>query len=187
MSKAPPAFSSALPARRAVQNRLCIVVSPSPHVLAGEIRRAARLALRSQGIHRGRVEIAVIGEAEMRRQHLRWKGARGVTDVLAFDLRDQLDRGTVDGQVIVCEPVARRTARLRRGDWRGELLLYVVHGCLHLCGHDDRRPKVAMRMHAVEDALLTELGWGPVYTESGTRTRRAAAAVEDASFAKGRS
>jgi len=146
-------------------NRLRISVSPAIHCLVREIGRAARRALRSRGCRRGHLEVAVVGEAEMRRQHLLWKGRRSSTDVLSFDLRDEARPSLVDGQLVVCEPVARRTAKARRSDWRGELLLYVVHGCLHLCGLDDRHRAEAAGMHAIEDAILTELGWGPVYSE----------------------
>lgn len=106
----------------------------------------------------------------MRRQNLQWKRRRSTTDVLSFDLRDDPTAGCVDGQLIVCEAVARRAAKARHSDWRGELLLYVVHGCLHLCGYDDRRRGDAARMHATEDALLTQLGWGGVYSGEQTGT-----------------
>ena len=44
-----------------------------------------------------------------------------------------------------------------------ELLLYVVHGTLHLLGFDDQRPEDARAMHKKEDQLLSELGHGFVY------------------------
>lgn len=110
------------------------------------------------------MEVAIVGDAEMRRQHEWWKGCRDVTDVLSFDLREHAKPSNVDGQLIVCETVARRVAKAGGTNWDGELLLYVVHGCLHLCGHDDRRRGEAARMHAAEDAILSELGWGPVYS-----------------------
>jgi len=104
-----------------------------------------------------------VSEPEMRRQNARWKRDTRCTDVLSFDLRSRRRRGEVDGQLILCEAVARREARARGHDWRAELVLYAVHGCLHLCGHDDRRPADAARMHRLEDRILTLLGWGRVF------------------------
>jgi probable rRNA maturation factor len=148
---------------------LSVVVSGVAARLRPEIRRAAAYVLRAQHHRRGRLEIAIVGEAEMRRQHKRWMGRAAVTDVLSFDLRDRGRRGLVDGQLIVCETVARRVAARHDTDWRGELLLYVVHGCLHLCGHDDHRAADAARMHRQEDQLLSSLGWGPVFAGPATR------------------
>ncbi len=142
---------------------LKITVNDAPDELTASIRNAARRALQSHGFRQGRLDIAVLGDAEMRRQHARWCGEDSTTDSLAFDLRNESVDGLVDGQLLVCKSVARRRARSRRSDWRAELLLYVVHGCLHLCGHDDHDAAEAARMHEEEDRLLTALGWGPVF------------------------
>jgi probable rRNA maturation factor len=42
-------------------------------------------------------------------------------------------------------------------------MLYLVHGLLHLMGYDDRTPDEARHMHAREDALLDQFGFGCVY------------------------
>lgn len=152
-----------------------ITVSDAPDDMAPSIRQAARRTLQSQGFRRGCLDIAVLGDAEMRRQHARWSGEDSTTDSLAFDLRVEPIQGRVDGQLLVCKSMARRRARSRRGDWRAELLLYVVHGCLHLCGHDDHDPDDAARMHQEEDRLLTSLGWGAVFR--GHQRRSAAKIV----------
>ncbi len=155
---------------------LKITVSDAPDDMAPPIRDAARRALQSQGFREGSLDIAVLGDAEMRRQHARWRGEDSTTDSLAFDLRDKPVDGHVDGQLLVCKSVARRRARSRRSDWRAELLLYVIHGCLHLCGHDDHDAAESARMHEEEDRLLTALGWGPVFrtAEVGSGARRGA-------------
>ena len=44
--------------------------------------------------------------------------------------------------------------------FRGELALYVVHGCLHLCGFDDHGERPRRRMRRAERAVLAELGLG---------------------------
>lgn len=146
--------------------RLTITVSGCSQDLISKIRRAARKALRAGGCRGGQLDIAVVGEAEMRRQHAHWKGEVGATDVLTFDLGDGPSSARIDGQLLVCTSVARRRARTRKTDWHGELLLYVVHGCLHLCGYDDHQAEEAARMHRREDQILASLGWGPVF--SGT-------------------
>lgn len=172
--------------------RLHIEVAGSPDGMERDIRDAARRAMRSQSYTQGTLEIAIVGDTEMRRQHDMWMGLDTPTDVLSFDLRDDVEakppstsretqrterktRRTdpgrrVDGQLIVCKSVARRRARSRGSEWQAELLLYVVHGCLHLCGHDDHDPDAAAKMHAQEDRILTALGWGPVFAGKKRKT-----------------
>ncbi|MCG8407291.1 MAG: rRNA maturation RNase YbeY [Phycisphaerales bacterium] len=154
------------------RRRLSIVISDCPEGLEQAVCDAARLTLRSHNIRRGCLEVAVVGMAEMCRQHERWMGDASPTDVLTFDLRDKIEAGVVDGQLLVCKSVARRRARGRGADWRGELLLYVVHGCLHLCGYDDQDESEASRMHEREDQILSDLGWGEVYSKLTARRRK---------------
>jgi len=56
-----------------------------------------------------------------------------------------------------------------------ELLLYALHGMLHLCGFDDRTDRGFRTMHRREDDILTALGFGPVFAaqpKSSSRVRR---------------
>jgi ssRNA-specific RNase YbeY (16S rRNA maturation enzyme) len=43
----------------------------------------------------------------------------------------------------------------------------VVHGVLHLLGYDDHGRAAAARMHAKEDEMLGEMGYGTVYARTG--------------------
>ena len=44
---------------------------------------------------------------------------------------------TLEGEVVIGYEVAKEYAADRGHDVNLELLLYVIHGCLHLCGYDD--------------------------------------------------
>jgi rRNA maturation RNase YbeY len=109
------------------------------------IARREKLAL-------GELDVAVVGSAEMARLNRRHLGHAGTTDVLSFDLSGSADR--LDGQVIVCSDVARREARKRGLRFTHELLRYVAHGLLHLCGYDDATAPQFQRMHARQEQLL---------------------------------
>ena len=96
-------------------------------------------------------------------------GVAGPTDVLTFPLDvDSRGRAT-SGEVVVCVPEARRRAREHGHPVERELLLYSLHGLLHLCGYDDRNARDFRRMHRTEDAILTQLGIGPVFREAPPR------------------
>ncbi|HPF41533.1 MAG TPA: rRNA maturation RNase YbeY [Phycisphaerae bacterium] len=146
-----------------------IAVSGCPSPLAEVLRRAAELSLTTHGVQRGSLEIAVVDDAEMSAQHARWMDDDSTTDSLAFDLRDEPDEDLVDGQLIACESVARRRAEAAGHDWRDELTLYVVHGCLHLCGFDDHDPEESAEMHREEDRILVALGLPPVFARGEAR------------------
>ncbi len=135
------------------------------------LERVAHHALTREGYPRGQLHIEIVGDAEMRRHHQRWMNDPTTTDVLTFDLRDSPTARSVDGQLIVCRSVARRAARQRLTDWRTELALYVVHGCLHLCGYTDTDEASAAAMHRREDELLGEFGIGPVFAAISPKPR----------------
>jgi len=119
------------------------------------------------------MSIALVGDARMSQLHEQFMGVAGPTDVLTFEL-DHDARGRVtSGEVVVCVPQARREARKRGIDLQLELLLYALHGMLHLCGFDDRTERGFRTMHRREDDILTRLGFGPVFAlSSPTPVRR---------------
>ena len=109
------------------------------------------------------VLIALVGDARMSQLHEKFLNVAGPTDVLTFEL-DHNARGRVTaGEVIVCVPEARRQARKRGSTVQKELLLYALHGMLHLSGFDDRTAAGYRNMHRKEDQILTKLGIGPVF------------------------
>lgn len=116
------------------------------------IRRAARAALRAGGRPDLELSLVFVRDRELTRMHADWLGDPSPTDVLSFDLGDA-------GEIVTSFECARRTARERGVDPGRELSLYVVHGVLHLCGHDDRTKPDRARMRAAERAVLLSLGW----------------------------
>jgi probable rRNA maturation factor len=107
--------------------------------------------------------LALVGNARMAELHEKFMNVPGPTDVLTFEL-DHDARGRVTaGEVVVCVPYALREARRRGVPPRDELLLYALHGMLHLCGYNDLTDRDFAKMHKREDEILTELGIGPVF------------------------
>ena len=96
----------------------------------------------------------------MGRLHGRFSGDPAPTDVLAFPL--PLPPGAPAdapaGEVVLSVETAVREARARGLRPRGEVLLYAVHGILHLCGEDDHDPAKARRMDRRTLRLLAALG-----------------------------
>lgn len=102
------------------------------------------------------VSVVVVGDQRMRRLNREFHAADETTDVLAFPLEDA--HGGAFGEIVVCAPEAVRQARYRGLDPAVELVLYVVHGVLHLLGEDDHRPAEARRMRRLERTAMATLG-----------------------------
>jgi probable rRNA maturation factor len=112
------------------------------------------------------LSVALVGDVRMSRLHERFMGIAGPTDVLTFEL-DHDARGRVtSGEVVICVGEARRRAGTDRSAVERELLLYALHGLLHLSGFDDRNKAEYSKMHDMEDRILTRLGVGRVFAPS---------------------
>lgn len=109
------------------------------------------------------LSLVLVGDQTMSRLHRQFMNIDGPTDVLTFPLEfDEHGNATV-GEVVVCVPEAQRQAGREDDRLRRELLLYALHGILHLSGHDDKNKKDFQIMHLMEDSILSELGVGPVF------------------------
>ena len=120
------------------------------------------------------LSVAIVGAKQMGALHLKFMGDPTPTDVLTFDLDHNHAGKVTHGEVIVCMGVARAEARRRGIAVEHELLLYALHGMLHLCGFDDRTTATYRRMHRMEDRILTHLGIGTVFAsrDSGSGSTR---------------
>src|SRR5262249_40249470 len=79
------------------------------------------------------------------------------TDVLSFPLSEPGSK-KLAGELVIGAAVAQAAAAERGHDVQAELCLYVIHGLLHLCGHDDHDEAGARRMRERERHYLQALG-----------------------------
>jgi probable rRNA maturation factor len=122
------------------------------------------------------LSVALVGDARMSMLHQQFMDIAGPTDVLTFPLEFDKRKRVVSGEVIICVPEAVRQARTRKLRVDRELLLYALHGMLHLCGFDDRTEAAFQKMHRMEDDILIRLGLGPVFAPAdSSRSTRALA------------
>ena len=136
----------------------------SPLAARGSLEAAARLALAPLAGKAGGREISTalvcVGGARMKKLNAEFTGRAELTDVLAFPMGEvdpEEDRFLV-GEVVVCRPVAEREARSRGLPVRNELLLYALHGWLHLAGHRDGTERGRARMLRAERRIMGALG-----------------------------
>jgi probable rRNA maturation factor len=117
------------------------------------------------------VSVVIVDDTEMGQLHERFLNDPLPTDVLTFEGDSGPDRRCLDGEVVVCIDVALRQAAAAGRPVEHELLLYALHGLLHLSGYDDRTQSDYSAMHAREDELLTAIGIGPVFEARDDKVR----------------
>jgi len=122
-------------------------------VFRQRLRRLVRFVARAEGVPLALVDLAVVGKEEMARLNRRYLRRAGPTDVLSFDLSEP-HRPGLSAQIIVCGEIAAEEARRRGSRPQQELMLYVIHGLLHLMGYDDGTTSAAEKMHRREEELL---------------------------------
>jgi probable rRNA maturation factor len=95
----------------------------------------------------GELSIVILNDAELARLHADFLNDPTTTDVITFEGDRQL--GTA-GEICVSADTAAVYAKEHRRDFSTELTLYLVHGWLHLAGHDDLVPKKKRAMRRAE-------------------------------------
>ena len=102
------------------------------------------------------ISIAVIDDDEMHELNRRFLDHDYPTDVLSFRLSDVNE--PLDGEIVVSIDTARTQAADHQWPVSAELMLYVVHGTLHLLGYDDHQEDERRTMYQTQRRILAELG-----------------------------
>jgi len=130
MNHPPPPESESSAPRVVVSNRQGFTVDGSG------LAALAERVLAGEGAPDGELALSFVSAKEMEDLHERYTGEDGPTDVLAFPMGED---GML-GDVVICPAEAQRNNE----DVEAELRLLVVHGTLHLLGHDHQE-EVARR------------------------------------------
>ena len=134
------------------------VANPYEYVLEfSQLKDAARAVLEGEGVTACKVTLAFVDNAHIHRLNKQFLSHDEPTDVLTFPYTEPGAK-SLEGEVVIGYEVATEYAADRNHDTALELLLYVVHGCLHLCGYTDADADGSRVMRAKERAYLTQLG-----------------------------
>ena len=148
--------------RRLLPYRINLKIEPGyrrkvdPVVLRG----AARTALAQQSAPApSELTLMIAGDGELRTLNREFLGHDRPTDVLSFPSRepDPASGRLYLGDIAISFPRARAGAERGGHLVKAELQLLVVHGVLHLLGHDHAKPAEKARMWAAQAAILGEL------------------------------
>jgi len=141
-------YSDGLPAEELIQQWVT-------HALQGE-RETAELVVR------------VVDEAEMTALNHEYRGKDGPTNVLSFPYEGMPGVASdLLGDIVICAPVVAMEAIAQGKPLDSHWAHIVIHGVLHLLGHDHTKDRDAQRMEALETVLLSRLGMTDPYLANG--------------------
>ncbi len=137
---------------------------------AQEVVRLA-LALRAQDDpgyklpRNANLSMVMCDDAYIRSLNQQYRGKDYATDVLSFEMPDEMDHKIhlpvkLLGDLVISLDTAGRQAAERGYGLLDEARVLLVHGVLHLCGYDhERGPEALMTMARAEQSILAALGW----------------------------
>jgi probable rRNA maturation factor len=105
-------------------------------VARARVAEVAESVLRAERVRDAALSIAFVTDRRIASLNLAHLGHRGATDVISFGFAPVEAAGDLVGDVYIAPGVARRNARAHGRGMREELLRLVVHGVLHVLGHD---------------------------------------------------
>lgn len=93
------------------------------------------------------VEISIIDDTTIADVHLRFMDIPDATDVITFE----------HGEIHISVETARAQAREYGNTMERELVLYVIHGLLHLAGYEDALSDEAAEMDRIQQSILNQV------------------------------
>lgn len=131
-----------------------------------DFARWCRAALSGQH-EAAELTIRVVDEDEARELNAAWRQRDYATNVLSFIA--EVPPGILDipllGDLVICAPVVMREAVEQGKTADAHWAHLVIHGCLHLLGHDHVEDDAAEQMEELERQLLAGLGYPDPYVE----------------------
>jgi probable rRNA maturation factor len=130
----------------------------------------ARLKAATPLVPPGELSLVFLDDKSLARLHGDFLDDPTTTDVITFE--GFAEAGTA-GEICVSVDTARRFAADSGLEFADELMLYVVHGWLHLAGYDDLEPTKKRRMRAAEARAMKMIApFLPCFSWKSARARR---------------
>ena len=133
-------------------------------IKSSKIKRAVKEVLSKEGKD-ARLSIALVDNSKIKELNKQYFNSNEVTDVISFPLSN--NKNILSGEIIVSVETAVEIAGKRNIGIEGEIVLYIVHGLLHLLGYADGNEEDARAMHEEESKILKTLGYNVPRVEDG--------------------
>ena len=135
-------------------------------------RRRATALLAAARLGHAELSLTFVGDSAMRRLNREYRGKDRPTDVLSFPQHPPFrvpragDGPVLLGDVVIDLDVAARQARDYAAPLRDEIARLLIHGILHLAGHDHEETAERRRMERAERRLAAAIGLPDPYAGS---------------------
>lgn len=146
-----------------------VLVSIDPafgrQVAADWLVGVAKIALEMQNVGDAELSIVVTDDVQIRDLNREYAGEDHATDVLSFSLEEGEPFSPPPGatrrlgEIVISYDTAERQAGEQSHNPEDELAHLLVHGVLHLLGHDHAEPEQEREMRIHERRVLTALGY----------------------------
>ena len=125
------------------------------------LRQIAEALFAELSIPEAELGINLVAAREMTLLNETFLHHEGSTDVITFNHHDEslpeTDETPLHGELFICVDEAILQAKRFRCTWQSEVIRYIVHGVLHLLGHDDLKAAARRRMKREENRLVRRL------------------------------
>ena len=128
----------------------------------GAVESLVTRALKVEGVQAAEISVVIVDDATIRRINRDHLGHDWATDVVTFPLSGP-DDDELSGEIVVSAQTATTVARDEGVPVWNELILYIVHGLLHLRGLDDTTDAARAVMRRREGEVLAALGLTNTY------------------------
>ena len=149
-----------------IQVARSLPVAAIPASLRLRLEKAARLALERAGASaEAGLSIVITDDSQLQALNQRFLGNDAPTDVLSFPAEEADDPDTGQpylGDVLISYHRAQAQADAAGHSLEAELCLLLVHGILHLAGHDHADEPGKTAMWSLQDQILEYLGFPPL-------------------------
>lgn len=130
---------------------------PGIRVSEDRIRSMAEAIGKGENVRWNEVNIVLVDHERLHAMNRDWLDHDYETDVLSFLLdKEAAKQSVIDGEVYVDVETAEERAPEFSTTIEEEILRYVAHGLLHLCGHDDASDEERKTIRRLEDRYLAD-------------------------------
>ena len=145
-------FTDSLPVEIAAQ-------LPEQSKLEAILSNAINQTLLWREIPESEISVAIVSDDRIQEINKQFLDHDYATDVITFNLGDKVGPQQLQGEIVISAETAARIGHEMETSLMTELVLYVVHGTLHLTGIDDQTPIDRAEMRRAEKTMMESLGF----------------------------
>ncbi len=119
-------------------------------------RKAALAVLDGEQRTARTLDLILVTDQDLKAMKQKYFNIDQFTDVITFNLEDD-DADDIEGEIYLAPGQIMENAKRFAVSFNHEMTRVIVHGVLHLCGHEDDTPELKQQMRELEDYYLQKL------------------------------